>query len=578
MYLSAIKIDNYRNLDGIKVHFDEAINFIVGENNLGKTNFLELLNSILNRSSFSESDFFDCDKPISIDISFWLPDDEIGYFGDLFDPQNRNLINVSVSQETPEDPIRFCHQETGTYISPSQIRGSNYIRYDSLRNPINELNFEKNRGVGKFLNYLSKRFFKQKELDHIDFIDASKLVDLLKYINSSLGLIKPFKDFGIAATLEDDAEDLIAKLIVLRDSNNYSLKAVGFGVQFLVLFPLLIFEKLIVSGKKLSPSIFKSEHGSHISIILGLDEPEIHLHPYMQRSLVKYLSRIITSNDVEFQGLFKYVFDIDKINGQLIMATHSPNILFNDFSQIVRFYKDKSGALQVVSGANILLDAQAKKHLHRNFPFVKEAFFSRCVILVEGDTEKGALPGFASAIKINGVSVDLDELGISIVQADGANSIPPIMKMLGMFGIKSVGVIDNDKYQSETKKFEGIPDLFVTSQLDFEGEIVQHIKETDRSKSLYKVLEDHDSQGLKRCMFQNPVNNARIRYGLNIPENVMIVAEQIQDWDNFSGFFLSWLSVNKSISIGITLGTLLLEDDIPAVYKNAIARAVELAI
>lgn len=577
MFISAIKIHNYRNLDGVEVELDESINFILGENNLGKTNFLELFNSVFNKSSFSESDFTDIDNPIAIEITLGVPDDEIGYFGDLFDPECKNTINIAASQDTPEDPIRFSHIQTGTYISPALIRGANYIRYDSLRNPLNELNFEKNRGVGKFLNYLTKRFLSQNELEHLDFIDTGKLGEVVDYINSSLGLIKTFRDFQIGATVEDNTEDVISKLMVLRDSKNYSLKSVGFGVQFLVLFPLLIFEKLIVSSKKLSPSIFKSQAESHISIILGLDEPEIHLHPYMQRSLVKYLARIMSSKDLEFQALFKSVFDIDRIQGQLIMATHSPNILFNDFKQIVRFFKNDAGSLEVVSGANVVLDAQSTKHLHRNFPFVKEVFFSRCVILVEGDTEKGALPGFATSIKIQGSDIDLDELGISIIQADGADSIPPIMKMLAKFGINSVGVVDRDKYDSQTKKFQGIKNLFVTSQLDFEGELVRHIQNADHSKALYDVLVEHDSKGLKRCMLQNPVNNARIRYGINVPENIMITAEEINDWDQFAAFFLSWLTVNKSISIGITLGTQFSEADIPSVYRDAIIRAVELS-
>ncbi|MBK8823125.1 MAG: AAA family ATPase [Anaerolineales bacterium] len=46
-------------------------------------------------------------------------------------------------------------------------------------------------------------------------------------------------------------------------------------------------------------SILNSE--KHISMVLGLDEPEIHLHPYLQRSLIKYVSEILENKDSDFQ-------------------------------------------------------------------------------------------------------------------------------------------------------------------------------------------------------------------------------------------------------------------------------------
>ena len=42
MYISEIlEIENYRNLLGRTIKFDKTINFLIGENNIGKTNILE---------------------------------------------------------------------------------------------------------------------------------------------------------------------------------------------------------------------------------------------------------------------------------------------------------------------------------------------------------------------------------------------------------------------------------------------------------------------------------------------------------------------------------------------------------
>ena len=42
------------------------------------------------------------------------------------------------------------------------------------------------------------------------------------------------------------------------------------------------------NGKKLLP------------LVLSVDEPEVHLHPYLQRSLIGYYKRILHNEDAEF--------------------------------------------------------------------------------------------------------------------------------------------------------------------------------------------------------------------------------------------------------------------------------------
>lgn len=44
MQILNIQIQNYRNLDDRSLTFYPGTNFIIGENNVGKSNFLDLLN------------------------------------------------------------------------------------------------------------------------------------------------------------------------------------------------------------------------------------------------------------------------------------------------------------------------------------------------------------------------------------------------------------------------------------------------------------------------------------------------------------------------------------------------------
>jgi putative ATP-dependent endonuclease of OLD family len=67
MYISEIKsITNYRNLTGKTIKFNDQISFLIGENNIGKTNVLELINSVLYVGKFAESDFENKLEPIQI--------------------------------------------------------------------------------------------------------------------------------------------------------------------------------------------------------------------------------------------------------------------------------------------------------------------------------------------------------------------------------------------------------------------------------------------------------------------------------------------------------------------------------
>lgn len=47
MRIICAKVHNYRNINHIEVAFNPACNYIIGENNLGKSNFLSLLNTVL---------------------------------------------------------------------------------------------------------------------------------------------------------------------------------------------------------------------------------------------------------------------------------------------------------------------------------------------------------------------------------------------------------------------------------------------------------------------------------------------------------------------------------------------------
>ncbi|MGN6647550.1 MAG: ATP-dependent nuclease [Cytophaga sp.] len=572
MQIKKIAINNYRNLDGLSVVFADTCNFIVGENNLGKSNLLNIFQILFTNRSFKYNDFTDILKPIEITLQLKLEDIEIGHFEDLFDTTDYRLINITCRQLTTDDNIEFYHTETNTFIQPSVVRCVNFIHYDSLRNPMTEINFDKGRGVGRFLANVVKNYLEEKQLTNNDFINENKVSEFLENINSKIVKLKTFNDFKINASTDDNLENLLSKIIVLKDEKGEPLNKSGYGVQFLILITLSILERIqSIKAQRKEKGIFEHEieHTKHISLIIGLDEPEIHLHPYMQRSLIKYLNNIISNKNLEFQQLVKELFDIDGFNGQIIITTHSPNILLNDYRQIIRLYP-VNGKTKIKSGSEIVLDERLSKRLHMHFPYIKEAFFSRCVIFVEGDSEESSFYHFAEKM-----SVDLDELGISIIQSRGGEvaAIKILMELATKFDIPSVGIGDKDNNTPVE-----VP-LYITSKKDFEEELVSLI-DLGEEVFLSEIVADYDSAD---AIVQVGALNKYAFKAYQITQNKYTSDLKLSDIPktdmlNLKAFYLTWFSSKKSFPLGKLIGEKIFLDNIPTIYKVVIRKAKELSI
>jgi len=571
MKITKLEIHNYRNLDGVKISLEENCNFIVGENNLGKSNLLSLINMLFTSRAFKPDDFKDVSLPVEVNFQLKLAPIEIGHFQDLFDLDDYSLINITARQDNTDDNIVFFHSETTTYIQPSVVKCLNYIHYDSLRNPVAEINFDKGKGVGRFLRNIISQYLKNNGISDADFLDDTKVTELLGSINEKIVKIKSFKDFGIRASTEDDAENLLSKIVVLKDGKGDSFLKTGYGVQFLILVTLSVLEKLhAIRTQRGDRGIFEDEtRGTRsISLIIGLDEPEIHLHPYMQRSLIKYLNSVITNNNDEFKTLIKELFDIDEFIGQVIVVTHSPNILLNDYKQIIRFYSE-AGVTKIISGSQFTLGEQLHKHLYLHFPFIKEAFFSRCAIFVEGDSEFSSFPLFGKKL-----STEFDDLGICVIQA-GGDSIPQLIELATKFGIPSVGVTDKDDGANPPT----LPNHYETNLRDFEAELISLI-DSDKESILRAILCAYDSQGINRTMEVKSLNKrAFSKHGIGAaPFTSPLKLADIASTDtaNLKAFYITWFSVCKSYPLGLLIGEHLSLAEIPAIYQTVITEAKKL--
>jgi putative ATP-dependent endonuclease of OLD family len=484
MYISKIRqIVNYRNLSGCSINFNCKMNFIIGENNIGKTNILELLNILFTIGKFSESDFFDICQPIEIILTVNYDDAELGFFENNFDIEDEYSITLVARQESVDERIEFCHDTPAkTIISAKSIKKLNTLYYFSQRLPGKEVDFRKTVGSGKVLNYLIQHSLNKSGINENDIIKKTKLSGVVDNINDQFGSINSITGDYINAYINTDASCIISRMLEIGDENGRDISKLGEGIQYAFNILLQIIEIIynVKSTRKEADFknrlIEKSSGEKLFPLFIVLDEPEIHQHPYRQRSLIRKIQELIDNENIIFVQLLKSLFDIDGLTGQIFVATHSPNILLSEYKQFIRIYKPNEhtdNVPDIISGSEITLDDKIYKHLLRSFLYLKEAMFSKCIVFVEGDTENGALPVFARRMNLN-----LDDKGIGIIKLDGANSVENCMKLFDSFGIKTIAVIDKD----QKAKYEHLPDVYFTKKNDFEEDTYDSFKYYDYIK------------------------------------------------------------------------------------------------
>jgi putative ATP-dependent endonuclease of OLD family len=151
--------------------------------------------------------------------------------------------------------------------------------------------------------------------------------------------------------------------------------------------------------------------------IVGVDEPETHLHPTAQRALARSLRNA---------------------SGQRVLVTHSPSVVSQmNPLDIVAFRSDRV-VRQLPIGAPIAeLDATVR---HWSSHLI-EPLTARCVVLVEGVSDRILIESVAELVGVN-----LDRSGAAIFELDGSGSFPSAYRIFGPpgFDLHLVGLLDED--------------------------------------------------------------------------------------------------------------------------------------
>lgn len=573
MRISKLRIENYRNLDGVAISFDEDVTYIVGENNLGKTNVLDLLNTIFNQATIGEEDFADTEKRSGAVVTLKMDEDEIGISGPDIDPTTGNTITVCAFADDPDSRIEFVAEESGEKISPSFMRSVHMFRYSTASFNRGDLAFDGTRGVGRVLSKGIALYLDREGKEVSDFLDGNELEGLVSDLGTIVDDVPILSSYGVRTGVDSSDGGTLGSLVTLLDKRGVHFKKAGVGLQYLAIASLSIIESIMrLSPKRLQESLCSDGDDKRVlHAVLVYDEPEAHLHPYMQRRLSKSLHRICEGEDARFNALLKEYFGIDSIKAQLIMVTHSPNILARGYKNIVRFGQGEDSP-RVMCGKDIDLSDKIEKHLMLNFESIREAFFARSVLAFEGQTESGAIPVFACNL-----GIDLDDYGVVPIRAGGKENVKPLGELLDKFKIPNYSIVDRDAKLPETSG-----DHITTIERDFEAEVIDSLFASDNQGAFIALLESTNSQRATSIKGNsNALNKASIIYDVCLPDSEYDFQGpefdgQFADTPKSRALMYAWLSSNKGVVSGVALAEALGADGVPVCYESIIRKAVGL--
>lgn len=505
MKIARVLIQNFKSFKSERIDFRDLVVFI-GENNAGKSNVLKALDLFFSETKKLDEHFFnDCRDKIVIQAWFRdLSDEAKKTFGKyllddnetviikkeyFFEGEDTQVLSAVILGEKFEDEkdkkgamevldkeeiSPFTSVDKHYYWKPKPFGWAqvatgylpDFLYIPAVKDIKEEAKITDKSRFGQIVNAMLSSVLQDEDLKRVNE-EFSKL--LMGENESQDGRIAQLKEFEAAlseklsvhmrgTTIRLDVtppnlKDVFQSgtKIIVDDGVSTAIEHKGHGLQRSVIFVIF----------RTYADLLKKEQGEKSkALIFGIEEPELYLHPQMQRSMFTLLKEISKKD-------------------QVIFTTHSG--FFVDMTEYqsvcIAVKKDVASGTRIIQYAgDIFPQAEEKKQfrlLTEFDPERNELFFGKKVVLVEGDTEKVVLPIVAPKVKSEYVFYDY---GITVVECGSKDTMPFFIKVLNAFRIPYIVIYDKDtsghagnqRIESEVSASGGIGHTEVIDP-DFEG-------------------------------------------------------------------------------------------------------------
>ena len=433
MRISRIRVENFRSLRDFQMEPEDGVNLLVGENNAGKSALLVSMDKALGRGTpiFEIEDFYVTvpSTPVAnlptITIDIEVRPDTDGSFSTNF---LTDFVDEIAIDRAGAASLTF---RTQALYNPIEDRIS--VEYYSIRSDgsARSMNPQKRFRLQSYLPFYlvdafrdtirdvqSRRGFWGRMINSIT-LDATTVASIeasVDSINQSILSATPrineirdrLREIGIAIPTADPPDDIRINPITVESSailrnldvilhtsaapRGFGLARHGEGTRSVA--HLAIFRTFV-------DLMARDENGNNEATpIIGIEEPEVHLHPHAIRAIGAMLS------------------DPPR---QMFFTTHSPDLARSiDLTSVQVLRRDINGTERRLvpksTAGGPLLDDKDQVKLDRALRSgAIEILFSRATILCEGPSEVHAYSYFASAL-----GIDMDRHGISLVPVDGS--------------------------------------------------------------------------------------------------------------------------------------------------------------
>ncbi len=544
MKLEKIFIRNFRSVgeNGLELTFAPTLNIFIGENNVGKSSIFEAIKRSLEPNVGWDVEEWHAgiqDKAIELQLECILDNNQIKQIIKIL----KLPLTVADFKDNFTDKLvynyKFELENTFSKFSSLFKLGELQIGNKSGRYNAWVGDFNQTTGYQEVgLYHVVEEFKSQKNKKIIqiikDILDINKSSststqiaidnnvpeEILKLLKQSIILIEEFREKP-QKTLNElwtspKGRELASVLFNLKNGRpQQKEKFEQIRQKFHSLFPILELDvlrenneiKILIQKAGIESTTFYLGAGiletllilthliAHYDKVLCIDHPELHLHPHAQRGLTTVIEG---SKD-----------------SQILIITHSPYFVnLNKNSCIIRFVQ-KDAQTEVIELPQNYFTGEDFFKLEQCLDIdTKELFFARRVLLVEGQTELGALPIFAS--KMN---YDFDDNGVSLMFVGGKMNFDIFVKLCEGFKIPYLVAADNDAEEEILKLNEKYPNC--NSHIlpdEFDDFLPDELR-----KEAKRMLGDRSKPRIGRYVAKKLVERGEI------PEGILLIIEKVKN-------------------------------------------------